>query len=68
MDGSNSADSTTEQGDELQTPQEQLNRIPATGPLIVVANHPHGLVDGMVLAETIGRIRTDYKILTRSLS
>jgi len=54
-------------GIELQTPQEQLNRIPATGPVIVVANHPHGLVDGMVLAETIGRIRTDYKILTRSL-
>lgn len=54
-------------GIELQTPQEQLNRIPATGPLIVVANHPHGLVDGMVLAETIGRVRTDYKILTRSL-
>ena len=54
-------------GIELQTPQEQLNRIPAKGPVIVVANHPHGLVDGMVLAETIGRIRTDYKILTRSL-
>ena len=54
-------------GIELQTPQEQLDRIPKTGPVIVVANHPHGLVDGMVLAETIGRVRTDYKILTRSL-
>lgn len=54
-------------GIELQTPQAQLDRIPSTGPVIVVANHPHGLVDGMVLAETIGRVRTDYKILTRSL-
>lgn len=51
----------------LTTPQEQINRIPETGPLIIVANHPHGLVDGMVLAELIGRRRTDYKILTRSL-
>lgn len=52
---------------ELQTPAEQIARIPKEGPVIVVANHPHGLVDGMVLAELIGRVRTDYKILTRSL-
>jgi putative hemolysin len=51
----------------LETPEEEFARIPATGPVIVVANHPHGLVDGMVLAELIGRVRTDYKILTRSL-
>ena len=54
-------------GIELQTPPEQIARIPATGPVIVVANHPHGLVDGMVLAELIGRVRTDYLILSRSL-
>ena len=52
---------------EIQTPSAQIARIPKDGPVIVVANHPHGLVDGMVLAELIGRVRTDYKILTRSL-
>lgn len=51
----------------IETPAEQMARIPKDGPVIVVANHPHGLVDGMVLAELIGRVRTDYKILTRSL-
>ncbi len=51
----------------VNTPDDELSNIPATGPVIVVANHPHGLVDGMVLAELIGRVRTDYKILTRSL-
>lgn len=51
----------------VETPPEQIARIPKEGPVIVVANHPHGLVDGMVLAELIGRVRTDYKILTRSL-
>ncbi len=54
-------------GIRLDTPPEQIARIPATGPVVVVANHPHGLVDGMILAELIGRVRTDYKILTRSL-
>ncbi|MEO1680073.1 MAG: lysophospholipid acyltransferase family protein [Pseudomonadota bacterium] len=54
-------------GIELKTPAEQIAHIPADGPLVIVANHPHGLVDGMVLAELIGRVRTDYKILTRSL-
>lgn len=54
-------------GISLSTPAEEIARIPKDGPLVIVANHPHGLVDGMVLAELIGRVRTDYKILTRSL-
>lgn len=54
-------------GIDVMTPPDQVARIPPTGPLVVVANHPHGLVDGMVMAELIGRVRTDYKILTRSL-
>ena len=54
-------------GINLLTKQSEISKIPKKGSLVITANHPHGLVDGMVLAELIGKVRTDYKILTRSL-
>lgn len=54
-------------GIDIQTPPEEIALIPPTGPLVVVSNHPSGLVDGMILAEMVNRVRSDFKILTRSL-
>ncbi len=54
-------------GIRIDTPDSEIALIPKTGPLVVVANHPHGLVDGMVMAEMVSRVRPDFKILTRSL-
>ena len=54
-------------GIRIDTPPEEIARIPPRGALVVVANHPHGLVDGMIMAEMICRVRTDFRILTRSL-
>ncbi len=54
-------------GIRIDTPPEEIARIPATGPVVVVANHPHGLVDGMIMAELVSRVRPDFRILTRSL-
>jgi putative hemolysin len=54
-------------GIRIDTPAEEVARIPKTGPVVIVANHPHGLVDGMVMAEIVNRVRSDFKILTRSL-
>lgn len=54
-------------GIRIDTPPEEIALIPKTGPLVVVSNHPSGLVDGMILAELVNRVRSDFKILTRSL-
>ena len=54
-------------GIRIDTPAAEIARIPVTGAVVVVANHPHGLVDGMIMAEKVSRVRTDFRILTRSL-
>ena len=54
-------------GIRIDTPPEEIARIPKTGAVVVVANHPHGLVDGMIMAELVSRVRSDFRILTRSL-
>jgi len=46
---------------------EDLHHIPATGPLIVVANHPFGALDGLLLLATVGRVRGDVKLLGNEL-
>ena len=46
---------------------QQYNNIPQDGPFIVVANHPIGSADGMMLNAVIGTMRTDFKILANFL-
>ncbi len=48
-------------------PEGQLDRIPKEGGFITVSNHPYGSVDGLILSDTVGRLREDYKLLTTFL-
>jgi len=40
---------------------------PKTGPLIIVANHPYGLLDPCLLASYAGAQRRDLKVMTNSM-
>jgi len=45
----------------------EIAHIPKTGPLIIVANHPFGAVEGIILARMMLRIRPDTKVLANYL-
>ncbi len=44
-----------------------LQALPATGPAIIVANHPHGALDGLVMAEIAKRVRGDVRVLANRI-
>ena len=44
-----------------------LADIPANGPLIVIANHPYGILDGLMMGHLLDAIRGDFRILANSV-
>ncbi len=45
----------------------QLEKVPKTGPVIFVANHPFGVVDGAILCHLVTRVRRDYFLLVNEV-
>ncbi len=43
--------------------EEDLAKIPKTGPFIIVSNHPLGAIDGVLMCKIISEIRPDFKIM-----
>jgi putative hemolysin len=40
-----------------------LDNIPSEGPLILIANHPYGILDGLMLGHILSQVRGDFRIL-----
>lgn len=50
-----------------EIPEEDLKRIPKTGPFITISNHPLGGIDGILLLKLVLERRPDYKIIANFL-
>ncbi|QOV92244.1 lysophospholipid acyltransferase family protein [Humisphaera borealis] len=51
----------------LRIAKEDLARIPKKGPFVVVANHPFGALDGLILSAVLSEARDDVKVMANYL-
>lgn len=51
----------------LDYDRQRLADIPREGPLVVVANHPFGVLDGIVISHLVSLVRSEFKVLTNSV-
>jgi putative hemolysin len=51
----------------IEYDEARLRAIPTVGPVVIVANHPFGVLDGIVISHLVAKVRTDFKVLTNSL-
>ena len=49
-------------------PQNQLERIPPTESLLIIANHPTGIPDGLLILDQVLKVRQDVKIIANELT
>jgi len=51
----------------LDLPGEGLANLPREGPLVVVANHPYGILDGLAMGRILSAVRGEFRILANTV-
>lgn len=51
----------------LEVTAGSLNSIPPKGPVIVIANHPYGILDGLMMGQLLAQTRGDFRILAHQI-
>ncbi|HPB76258.1 MAG TPA: hypothetical protein PLY96_13550, partial [Chromatiaceae bacterium] len=46
---------------------DKVARIPTSGPVIVIANHPFGGLDGVIITHLLAGLRSDLRVLANGL-
>ena len=52
---------------DVQFDAAALAAIPRTGPVVIVANHPYGVLDGIVISWLVEKVRRDFVVLTNAV-
>ena len=52
---------------DLRYDRAQLEKVPDNGPLVMVANHPFGVMDGTILCHLAAKARGDFRILINAV-
>jgi len=52
---------------DVQYDSRALGAIPRHGPVVVVANHPYGVLDGIVISWLISQVRSDFLVMTHAV-
>lgn len=51
----------------LDVMRGSLQNIPASGPVILITNHPYGILDGVMLGHILSQTRPDFRIKANSI-
>ncbi|MDG1458933.1 MAG: lysophospholipid acyltransferase family protein [Pseudoprimorskyibacter sp.] len=54
-------------GLDLQIIGGSMASVPKTGPLILIANHPYGILDGLMMGYMLSQARGDFRILAHKI-